>query len=194
MHRTYIADIERGARNITLRSIESLARALQVTVERLLFHSDEANRTSHDWAGGPIGEILLVEDNEHDARMTMRAFQRAKLSNPVRVFTDGESTLDYLTRKEFEIPRPQLLLLDLSLPGISGVEVLRRIKGERALAGIPVVVLANSGDDRHIAECHGLGAGHYIVKPIEFESFSRITPNLNFHWTLTRPALLPALG
>ena len=198
MHRTYIADIERGSRNITLRSIVNLAKALEVSVASLLSVASEESSVPPLEAGPgatleiPLGEILLVEDNATDEELTLRAFKRVKFANPVKVVRDGEEALDYLFRRgryeKVASNRPHLVLLDLKLPGISGIEVLRQMKEDKLLEAIPVVMLTGSQEDRDVIECGRLGAKNYIIKPVDFEAFSRITPKLNFHWVLSQPA------
>jgi len=193
MHRTYLADIERGGRNVTLRSVGHLANALQVSVADLLSANQEfEGTTSVD--DESTGEILLVEDNSTDAQLVVRAFTRAHLTNPVKVVADGEEALDYLNRTGSYVGQegraPQLVLLDLNLPKISGMEVLRQMKKNKATRQIPVVVLTGSMHDRNIIECGRLGAENYIVKPVEFENFSRITSALNLAWTLGQGATM----
>ena len=192
LHRSYLADIERGGRNVTLRSIVNLAKALQITLSDLLSTSLDLgiiNAQSETPAG--LGEILLVEDDATDIDMTLRAFKRAKFANPVKVVRDGKAAVDYIFRngrfaKRQDIP-PQLILLDLNLPKIAGLEVLRQIKQEPLTQGIPVVVLTGSKEDASIIECGRLGAENYLLKPVEFESFSQVTPKLGLHWTLVQP-------
>jgi CheY-like chemotaxis protein/DNA-binding XRE family transcriptional regulator len=183
LHRTYIADIERGGRNLTLRSIISLAGALQVSVASLLAQPGEIQH------GSAVGEIMLIEDNTVDADLTLRAFKRAKFSNPVTVIRDGKAALEYLfgSTRPVARPRPLLILLDLNLPKVSGIEVLRRIKAHDQTRHIPVVVLTVSKDDKSILECAKLGAEQYIIKPVEFEKFSQVSPRLDLHWTLSSP-------
>lgn len=190
LHRTYIADIERGARNVTLRSMESLAKALEMTVGELL---SNVSVPSPRWNPGSAsaGEILLVEDNAADAALTLRAFRLAKMANPLRVVPHAEAAWEYLTGTGAESAagprRPALILLDLNLPGISGVELLRRVKTNPVTADIPVIVLTVSRHDRVILECNRLGVADYIVKPLSFESFVRVSPRLNLRLTLGSP-------
>ena len=195
MHRTYIADIERGGRNITLRSVGHLANALQVSVAELLTANHDLGETNPPASaldGESTREILLVEDNSSDAELVARAFKRAHLTNPLKLVGDGEAALDYLNRigtyEGVKRRPPQLVLLDLNLPGISGIEVLRQMKKNQETRPIPVVVLTSSVHDRTIIECGRLGAENYIVKPVEFGNFSRITSAFNLHWTLGQPA------
>lgn len=183
MHRTYVADIERGGRNLTLRSIISLASALKVSVASLLAEPGDLRQ------GSTVGEILLAEDNPVDAELTLRAFKRARFSNPVTVIRDGAGALDYLlgSARPAARPPPLLILLDLNLPKVSGIEVLRRIKADEQTRHIPVVVLTVSKDDKSILECARLGAEQYIVKPVEFEKLSQVSPRLDLHWILSNP-------
>jgi CheY-like chemotaxis protein/DNA-binding XRE family transcriptional regulator len=189
MHRTYVADIERGGRNVTLRSVGKLAGALKVTVADLLSGSRVAHVDEEpDDEPGRCDEILLVEDSAADAEMVVRSFKRARLSNPVKVVRDGAEALEYVNRTGRYLghpaPLPQLVLLDLNLPKVSGIEVLRQIKANISTQGIPIVVLTSSPQDHTIIECGRLGAENYILKPVDFESFCRITSALNLQWTL----------
>ncbi len=197
LHRTYIANIERGGRNITLRSIANLAKALQVSVDTLLSLGADAD--------GPrlpktprraMGQVLLVEDSASDVELTLRAFRHAKFANPVKVLPDGEKALAYLLgtgrySKRRGALLPQLVLLDLGLPGISGLEVLRQLKDDTRTRDIPVVVLTGSQHDRNILECSRLGASNYIIKPVNFDTFSRAAAQLNQRWALLKPGDQP---
>lgn len=194
MHRTYIADIERGRRNVTLRSIAQLAAALKVSVEALLAQA-ESSETALAPDGGPGGrpglqEIFLVEDDPADVDWVLRAFKRAKFSNPVRVFGDGESALDHLARtgREAGFKPPRVILLDLQLPKLTGLEVLRRLKAQPETSAIPVVVLTGSHEDKNIVECARLGAENYIIKPVTFESFFKVASRFPLEWALVNGA------
>lgn len=187
LHRTYVADIERGARNLSLANIEKLAKALETSIPTL-FAQDEPH-------GKPdatrLREILLVEDNPDDVEMTLRAFRSASVANPVQVLRDGAEALDFLfcagnyADRKSELP-PHVVLLDLNLPKLNGLEVLRRLKADSRTLSIPVVVLTASDRDRDIDESRRLGAESYIVKPVDFHRFSQITPQLKLSWSLVK--------
>jgi two-component system response regulator len=186
LHRTYVSDIERGVRNLSIASIEKLARALRVSVPALFERASNGRRSTESV------EILLVEDNPRDVELTMRAFEKARLTNPIHVAQDGVEALDFLFatgrhagRKH--APLPEVILLDLNLPKKNGLEVLRQIKADQRTQNIPVVILTVSKRDRDINECRRLGAETYIVKPVDFQSFSEVTTQLSLAWSLVKP-------
>lgn len=199
LHRTYISDIERGARNISLASIEKLASALKISVATLLSFSGEP------WSDKPgaqplssdeLVDILFVEDNVNDVELALRALKHANITNRIHVVNDGESALNFLfCTKEYAHrrpgDRPQMILLDLGLPKIDGLEVLRRIKAHPQTRNIPVIVLTMSNRDRDILASKQLGAEAYIVKPIDFQNLSEVTPQLKMQWALLRPPAPP---
>lgn len=134
-------------------------------------------------------DILLVEDNPYDAELSLRALQRKKLVNNVEWVQDGADALDFLfctgayaNRHKGELPR--LILLDIKLPKVSGIEVLRRIKDDPATRSIPVVMLTSSAEAQDLSECYQLGVNSYIVKPVEFESFQEEVEKAGFYWML----------
>jgi CheY-like chemotaxis protein len=189
LHRTYISDVERGTRNPSLESIGKLAAALELSVSRLL------DRASSDelFALRQV-EILLVEDNPEDVEMTRRAFRRARIANPVRVVGDGAAALDFLFGARRDAARsegllPGVILLDLQLPEIGGLEVLRRIKADKRTQDIPVIILTVSDLDRDVASCRHLGATSYIVKPVGIRSFCNVTALLEMDWILVKPSV-----
>jgi CheY-like chemotaxis protein len=186
LHRTYVSDLERGARNPSIESVEKLARALQVSVSALFEPAPGTNGTKQ------LVEILLVEDNPRDVQLTQRAFEKAQITNPLHVVSDGAEALDFLFSTGSYANRgndehPKVILLDLNLPTISGLEVLRRIKNDARTAHIPVIILTVSTRDRDIAECRRLGAETYIVKPVGFQKLSEATPRLSLAWVLVKP-------
>jgi len=186
LHRTYISDLERGARNPSIESVEKLARALQISVSMLFEQATGSNEEKQ------LVEILMVEDNPQDVKLTMRAFQKAHIKNPLHVVSDGVEALDFLFAKGAHASRagaslPQVILLDLNLPKKSGLDVLREIKADQRTQNIPVIILTISSRDRDIAECRRLGAEAYIVKPVDFQNFSEVTPRLSLAWVLVKP-------
>jgi CheY-like chemotaxis protein/DNA-binding Xre family transcriptional regulator len=195
LHRTYICDIERGARNVSLESIEKLARALEISTATLFSYEPTNSETeTKRFAGEGLVEILFVEDDAHDAAITMEALKG--ITNWVQVVRDGQAALDFLffqgafaSRQPSQ--RPQLILLDLNLPKIDGLEVLRRVKSEPHTSSIPVVVLTDSDRDRDIQTSKRLGAAAYIAKPVGISKLTHLTPILHFQWALLKPP--PAL-
>lgn len=175
MHRTYIADIERGVRNITLRSMVNLAAALQVSVAALLAEPGDLTIL----APAPAA-VLLIEHDTAAAAQVVRVFREAHLANPVTVIGDGRAALDYLVKRA----RPQLIMLDLGLPQFRGTELLRRLKAEEATKSIPVVVLTSVRDEKLLLEAARLGAEQHLLKPVEFVQFSRMIPKLKLHWAV----------
>jgi CheY-like chemotaxis protein len=191
LHRTYICDIERGARNVSLESIEKLARALEISVARL-FSYEPTSGVPKDQSASyeDLVDILFVEDNLNDIEITMNALKG--ISNRVHVARDGREALDYLFLEGTNgdgrnIQRPQLILLDLVLPKIDGLEVLRRVKANSHTAPIPVVVLTSSERDRDLQMSKRLGAQAYIVKPVGLPNLSQVTPQLSLRWALFKP-------
>ncbi len=129
-----------------------------------------------------VRPILLVEDNPMDADLTLRAFARRKLANPVLLARDGEEALGYLARWDAgEVP-PLLILLDLKLPRVDGLEVLRRYKGHDRWRVLPVVVLTSSDDDADIRAAYELGVNSYIVKPVDFDKFLDVAGHIELYW------------
>jgi CheY-like chemotaxis protein len=186
LHRTYVSDVERGARNPSITSIEKLARALELSVSALF------DRASNAHGSRDLMEILLVEDNPRDVQLTMRAFEKARMANPLHVVSDGAAALDFLFATgpyggRSKVSQPQVILLDLNLPKKSGLDVLREIKTDKRTKHIPVIILTVSTRDRDINECRRLGAATYIVKPLDFWSFSKVTARLSLAWVLVKP-------
>lgn len=128
--------------------------------------------------------ILLIEDNPMDVDLTRRAFIRHNLTNPLEVLRDGQEALDFLASWRVGEHPPSVVLLDLKLPKVSGLEVLRSIREHSALRTVPVVVLTSSAEDIDIHEAYLLGANSYIVKPVDFEKFIDVARQIELYWTV----------
>ena len=132
-------------------------------------------------------EILLVEDNPSDEELTVHALRRAKVANRIHVARDGEEALQFIfcqgkyAERSIESP-PRVILLDLKLPKVSGIEVIRRIKADPRTAGILVVVLTSSKQDQDLVESYKLGANSYIQKPVDFDHFQEVVRQVGFYW------------
>lgn len=136
--------------------------------------------------------ILLVEDNPVDLDLTLRAFAKRKLVNPVHVARDGAEALSWIPRWESGEPWPALILLDLKLPKVDGLEVLRQLKTHPALRAIPVVVLTTSSEDIDMQKAYQLGTNSYIVKPVDFDKFIEVAAQVELYWRLLNK--LPPTG
>lgn len=134
-------------------------------------------------------EILLVEDNPTDVELTLRTLKKYNLTNKVQVATDGEEALDYIfatgSYNDREInKKPKVVLLDLKLPKVDGLEVLRRIKSDERTKDIPVVVLTSSQEEKDRIESYKLGVNSYIAKPVDFQQFTEAVRQLGLYWVL----------
>lgn len=134
-------------------------------------------------------EVLLVEDNPSDAELTTRALRKRNLANKLFHVKDGAEAIDFLfAQGPFAGRRvesgPKVVLLDLKLPKVDGIDVLRRIKTDARTKIIPVVVMTSSREDRDLVDCYNLGVNGYVVKPVEFEDFARAVSELGCYWLL----------
>ena len=134
-------------------------------------------------------EILLVEDNEHEAELTIRSLKKQNLANRLLHIADGEEALNFIFsegkyRENKGTFCPKLVLLDLKLPKVDGLEILRRLKAEDSTRQIPVVILTSSKEEKDIVESYKLGVNSYIVKPVSFESFSKAVAELGLYWVV----------
>jgi two-component system, response regulator len=134
-------------------------------------------------------EILLVEDNVDDAEMTIHALRKNNLANKLIHMKDGEEALDFLlgtgkfAGRDLSI-KPSLILLDLKMPKVDGMEVLEKVKSNDDTKKIPVVILTSSKEDPDVTRCYELGANSYIVKPVEFEGFVKAVSEIGMYWML----------
>jgi two-component system response regulator len=134
-------------------------------------------------------EILIVEDTEQDLELALRALRKANLSNNIEVVRDGEEAMDFIFCEGACADRkiengPKVILLDLKLPKIDGLEILKRIKADPRTQSIPVVVLTSSKEQNDVVESYRLGVNSYIVKPVNFEGFAKAVQNLGMYWLL----------
>ncbi len=132
--------------------------------------------------------ILLVEDNPLDLDLTLRAFKSQKLDNPILIARDGEEALAFVEKWEKGEPRPVVILLDLKMPKVNGLEVLKVLKNHQQFRTIPVVVLTTSSEHSDVSAAYQLGANSYIVKPVDFEKFLDVAKQIDLYWrVLNRP-------
>ena len=137
-------------------------------------------------------DILLVEDSPEDAELAMRALRKGKLANHITWVKDGAEALEFIFRDGAYAGRsdqnPKLILLDLKLPKVDGIEVLRRVKADERTRVIPVVMVTSSAEGRDVIESYKLGVNSYLVKPVEFEQFSETVAKAGFYWMLMNKA------
>ncbi|HEX9514110.1 MAG TPA: response regulator [Puia sp.] len=135
-------------------------------------------------------EVLLVEDNIHDAEMTIRALRKVNLANKLVHVKDGEEALDFIfARGKFTgretMNQPKVILLDIKMPKVDGIEVLRQLKSQDASKTIPVVIMTSSKEEQDIIRSYQLGVNSYVVKPVDFEGFAKAVSELGMYWLLT---------
>ena len=126
-------------------------------------------------------DILLVEDNPNDAELTQRALKKVNLAAQLAIVRDGAEALEYLLGNR---PKPKVIFLDLKLPKIDGIEVLRRLRADARTRAVPVVVLTSSQEEKDISECYKLGVNSYVVKPVEFDKFYKAVGDLAIYWLI----------
>ena len=192
LHRTYITDIERGARNLSLETIYKIAAALGVTVGSLFGRAETRVITDSAVQSRNLVDVLLVEDDPRDAELVLAAFRHACVTNRLHVVRDGATALDFLFCRGAYAHRAAeasqaLVLLDLNLPKVNGLEVLRRLRADERTKALQVVVLTASRQDEHMRTAMDLGAAAYLLKPVNFDNFSKIAPKLSLHWALVEP-------
>jgi two-component system response regulator len=140
-----------------------------------------------------LTDILLVEDNPHEAKLTIMSLQEQDLANNLVHVDDGAEALDFLLARgaflhRCDKPNPKVVLLDLNLPKIGGLEVLRQMKENERTRNIPVVILSSSNQDKDIIEGYRLGVNSYVVKPMEFDAFAKAIGDLGSYWMLLNEA------
>ncbi|MDI7166613.1 response regulator [Leptospira santarosai] len=138
--------------------------------------------------------ILYAEDNPQDSELTLRSLKRHKLTNQVKLVRDGEEALEYLyatgryeNRDKTQLP--SLILLDLKMPKVDGIEVLRRVRSEDFTKMLPVVILTSSAEEKDIVESYRLGVNSYVVKPLDFDKFSEVASEIGFYWILVNQGI-----
>jgi two-component system response regulator len=138
-------------------------------------------------------EILLIEDNPYEAELTIRGLKKHNFANKLHHIDDGADALDFIFErgKYKDTPRsglPRLILLDIKLPRVDGIEILRQIKANEKTRAIPVVILTSSKENQDVKACYELGVNSYIVKPVDFDSFSKAVADLGMYWMLLNTA------
>lgn len=189
LHRTYVADIERGARNFSLQSLSRMAGALETSAGVLLAGAAAPGTPEAQRAPSPkVPEIWLIEDDAADAALTARAFRRSRVRNPVRTFAAAEPALERLRLADEAGggALPQLILLDLQLPRMSGLEFLRFLRQGPRTRAISVLVISGSRQGRTIVEASRLGIDHYILKPVTVAGLVELLPQLHLNLTIGR--------
>jgi len=140
-------------------------------------------------------EILFVEDSMDDAALTMRAFKKSGFTNKILHLKDGVEALDFMYCRGIYAernpkPHPRIILLDLKMPKVSGMQVLEKLKGDPDLKTIPIIILTSSNEDPDIAKCYALGANSYIVKPVDSNNFSSAIKEMGMYWMiLSKPSI-----
>jgi CheY-like chemotaxis protein len=139
-------------------------------------------------------EIIIVEDDPNDAELITRALRKHNLANKHILLKDGAEALDFLFGKgsfadEYDDGHPKVILLDLKLPKVNGIEVLRKIKSDERTKKIPVVILTSSREDRDLKDAYDLGVNSYVTKPIKFDEFAKVVSDLGMYWLLLNKSL-----
>lgn len=139
-------------------------------------------------------EILYVEDNPNDIELTLRTFRKRNLANNIRIIKDGEEAIEYIfatgeysERNVYD--KPRLILLDINLPKISGLEILKALKSDQRTKSIPVVILTSSREESDMIESYEYGVNSYVVKPVNFDNFSKAVSSLGLYWLLLNESL-----
>ncbi len=194
LHRTYISDVERGARNVSLKSIEKLADALEVSVSTLLAYG-RTDEGAGLFAGDDLVEILCAIRAE-EVEATVLTLKKANIVNNIQVVNDGVSALHYLFGTDEYASRartrPRLVLLEADLPKMDGLEVLRRLKADARTSAIPVILIGSTLN-ANVGAGQRLGAAAFLAKPLTFSNLSQVAAQLNLSWGLLRTPQAEAL-
>ena len=134
-------------------------------------------------------EILFIEDNHHEAELTIRSLKKYNLANSLKHIDDGAEAMDFLfaapvKESEENVFNPKLIILDLKLPKVNGLEILRRLKSDERTKKIPVVILTSSQEEKDVIESYKLGVNSYIVKPVNFDTFTKAVADLGLYWVV----------
>jgi two-component system response regulator len=133
--------------------------------------------------------IMLVEDNPDDEALTVRALRRSNIANHIEILRNGQDAVDYLLSNDPDKPLPCVVILDLKLPKLDGLDVLRHIRGDSRTRLLPVVVLTSSSEEADIVESYNLGANSYVRKPVDFDDFAKAVSQLGLYWLLINEPL-----
>lgn len=136
--------------------------------------------------------IILVEDNPADVDLTLRAFKKQNLTNPIIVARDGEEAINLVKNWEEQSPIPIVILLDLKMPKFHGLEVLKEIKSDPVFQTVPVVILTSSEENSDLEKAYKLGASSYIVKPVGFDKFINVAGQIELYWTVLNKPFIPS--
>ncbi|MCF8379695.1 MAG: response regulator [Bacteroidales bacterium] len=134
--------------------------------------------------------ILLIEDNSVDIDLTLRAFKKRNLTNTIQIARDGELALEYIQKWDAGEMKPIVILLDINLPKVDGLEVLKVFKSNPKYNTIPIVMLTSSSDNKDIQKAYKLGANSYIIKPVDFNKFVEVASNIELYWTALNKAFI----
>lgn len=196
LHRTYITDIERGTRNVSLKNITRIAQAVKISLPELfsrfemIAHEEEKVNASSKLEILPRNpvEILLVEDDLNFIELTLHTLRQWNIANMVHVVRTGPEALDFLfaepPAKNRSLKVPKVILLDLYIPLVDGFSVLEQVRNNPATKNIPVVVLTSSSRETDKERCRRLGVEEYLTKPVNIETFSSVMRRLGFHLIL----------
>lgn len=179
LHRTYINNIERGSKNISIDSLKKIADSLSTTVSDLMSQAEESSTES----GNPI-KILLVEDNPADVFMFKRCVKKSSLDTTVNVIDTGTRAEEYIANlpQESSEEHPDIVFLDLNLPGKNGLELLKDIKSNELLRHIPVIILTTSANPKDVRKSFGQYTNSFLTKPVDPKEYEKAIHNVLLYW------------